>query len=316
MNSEILQKLKEITPEERRILDGISEIDRELYMESPSNTVNSKKLLSRGKLITVRPHTRFVRFPEHTHDYIEVIYMCQGSTVHIINGEKLVLKTGELLFLPPSSRQEILPAGKDDIAVNFIILPEFFDQSMQMLGDESTPLKTFIIDCLKNKSSDTAYLHFEVADVLPVQNLVENLLYTLINGAPNKRNINQSTMGLLILQLINCTDRLSYNNAEDELTLRVLRYVEDNYRSASLSELAHNLHYDISWLSREIKRRTGKNFTDLVQNKRLSQAAYLLKNTTVNIDEIALQVGYENISYFHRIFRKKYGVSPKKFRDK
>ncbi len=316
MNAEILRELRKITKEEKRILDGFSEIDRGLYMDSQSNTVNSKKLLSRGKLITVRPHTRFVHFPEHTHDYIEVIYMCQGQTTHIINGERLVLRAGELLFLPPSSRQEILPAGEDDIAVNFIILPEFFDQSMQMLGDESTPLKSFIIDCLKNGSSATAYLHFEVADILPVQNLVENLIYTLINGAPNKRKINQSTMGLLILQLLNCTDRLSYNNEEDELILQVLRYVEENYKSATLAELAESLHYDAAWLSREIKRRTGENFTSLLQNKRLSQATYLLGNTTIKVDDIAVQVGYENISYFHRIFQKKYGMSPKKYRDK
>ncbi len=315
MNQEILSALAKITAEEQRILDGNAEINRDLYMERHSDVINSKKLLAEGKLITVRPHTRFVRFPSHTHDYIEVIYMCKGSTTHIINGETLVLKEGELLFLPPSSRQEILPAKETDIAVNFIILPAFFDQSMQMLGEDSTPLKRFLIDSLKNNASGTAYLHFEVSDVLPVQNLVENLLYTLRNGAPNKRKINQATMSLLILQLLNFTDRLTYHNIEDDLMLQVFRYIELDYQNAHLRALAQKLHYDISFLSREIRRRTGETFTDLLQNKRLSQATYLLKNTNMNIDDIALQVGYENISYFHRLFQKRFGRSPKKFRD-
>ncbi len=314
MKQEILSALASISTEEQRILQGNAEIDRALYMEGASNVINSKKLLAEGKLITVRPHTRFIKFPEHTHDYIEVIYMCQGSTTHIINGETLVLREGELLFLPPSSRQAVMPAKEEDIAVNFIILPEFFDQSMQLLGEDTTPLKSFIIDSLKNSSANTAYLHFEVSDVLPVQNLVENLIYTLINGAPNKRKINQATMSLLILQLMNFTDRLTYHNVEDDLMLQVFRYIEAHYTGAELGALAQKLHYDVSWLSREIKRRTGKNFTDLLQNKRLSQASYLLKNTNMNIDDIALQVGYENISYFHRLFQKRYGMSPKKFR--
>ncbi len=314
MKQEILSALAKISAEEQSILDGKAEIDRDLYMESPSNVINSKKLLAEGKLITVRPHTRFIRFPIHTHDYIEVIYMCKGSTTHIINDEQLVLQEGELLFLPPSSRQEILPAKETDIAVNFIILPEFFDQSMQMLWEDSTPLKRFLIDSLKNGSATTSYLHFEVSDVLPVQNLVENLIYTLLNGAPNKRKINQATMSLLLLQLMNFTDRLTYHNAEDDLILQVFRYIEVDYQNAALRALAQKLHYDVSWLSREIRRRTGETFTDLLQNKRLSQATYLLKNTNMNIDDIALQIGYENISYFHRLFQKRYGMSPKKFR--
>ena len=52
-----------------------------------------------------------------------------------------------------------------------------------------------------------------------------------------------------------------------------------------------------------------------VQEKRLSQAAFLLKNTGRRISDISVAVGYENVSYFHRIFEKRYGMSPKKYRD-
>ena len=61
--------------------------------------IESEKLLEAGQLITVRPHTRFVHFPEHTHNFVEVIYMCQGETVHVVDGKEIVLKKGELLFL-------------------------------------------------------------------------------------------------------------------------------------------------------------------------------------------------------------------------
>ncbi len=315
MHKEILTILSRMTDEEKEILNNAKQINRDLYMLSELNVINSDKLLSEGKLITVRPHTRFVHFPEHTHDYIEVVYMCKGKTVHIIDKEPVELNQGELLFLSQNARQEILPASKDDIAINFIILPEFFDKTLTMLENEDTPLKRFITDCLINREANITYLHFKVADILPIQNLVENLIWTLINATANKRNINQTTMGLLILQLMNFTDRLAYTKPKDEIVLQTLSYIEEHYRCGSLTELAEELHYDFAWLSREIKSRTQKTYTQLVQEKRMSQAAYLLKNTEINIEEIALKIGYENISYFHRLFSKTYNMTPKKFRD-
>lgn len=314
LSETVLNALSAITEEEQTLLNGNANIDRSLYMDGGQDIISGKKLLLPTKLITVRPHTRFVHFPEHTHDYVEIVYMCQGSTTHIVNGVTVELMTGELLLLGQNALQEILPAGENDIAVNFIIRPEFFSATLSYLGDDETPLRKFIVDCLCGEN-ETGFLHFKVSDVLPVQNLVENLLWTLISDTPNKRGINQATMGLLFMQLLNHTDRLTVNNPEQETVLKVLRYVEEHYREGSLTEIAEVLHYDAAWLSREIKRRTGKNYTDLVQDKRLSQAMWLLKNTNKKVDDIAVAVGYENISYFHRLFAKRYGMSPKKMRD-
>lgn len=313
LNESILRALSAITGEERALLAGSADIDRSLYMEGCGDVVSGRKLLQPTKLITVRPHTRFVRFPEHTHDYVEIVYMCQGSTVHIVNGTRLELMAGELLLLGQNALQEILPAGEKDVAVNFIVRPEFFGATLSYLGDEETPLRRFIVDCLCGER-ETGFLHFKVADVLPVQNLVENLLWTLISDTPNKRGINQATMGLLFMQLLNHTDRLIVNDPEQETVLQVLRYVEEHYRDGSLTGIAAMLHYDPAWLSREIKRRTGKNYTELVQDKRMSQALWLLKNTEKRVDDIAVAVGYENVSYFHRLFAARYGMSPRQAR--
>jgi len=183
-----------------------------------------------------------------------------------------------------------------------------------MLDNDESPLKKFIVDCLRNRDSDTPYLHFEVSDILPIQNLVENLIWTLFNGVPNKRRINQTTMGLLFLQLLNYTDRLLYSDKQEELVLRTLKYIEEHYNDGSLGELAEILHYDFAWLSREIKRKMGKTYTELVQEKRLSQACYFLRNTDMSIDDISVRIGYDNVSYFHRIFKKTLGATPHRYR--
>ena len=316
MKQEIIADLSRITEEEQAILDGKTEVEKERYSSGQKFVMDAGKLLKRGKLIDIRPHTRFIRFPAHSHNYVEMIYMCQGSTVHTINGDRIELKTGELLILNQNAVQKIEPAGRDDIAVNFLILPEFFDQTLRMIGAEENQLKDFIVGCLKSGEVPLCYLHYRIADVLPVQNLIENLVWTLLHHQSNKRSINQITMGLLFLQLMNYTERVQVGEQyfEQEMLLGVYRYIEEHYREGSLSELAEELHYDFYTLSRLIRRLTGKNYTELVQNKRLTQAAYLLETTGLSVADISERVGYENMSYFHRIFKERYGISPKKYR--
>lgn len=314
INSKLLDKLKVITDEEQKILSGKMDIERSIYMQTSLNVVSSQKLLEAGKLITIRPHTRFIRFPEHSHDFVEMVYMCSGQTTHIVNGKKVTLKEGELLILCQSAVQEILPAKADDIAVNFIVVPSFFDDVLRIIDEENTPLTEFLVDTIKGNNSETGYLHFKVSEVLPIQNLIENLTYNLLHKVSNKRNINQKTMALLFLQLINHTDKLeSYE--KDETIVKVLRYIEDNYKDGSLSKLAEILYCDTCYLSREIKRKTGKNYVELLREKRLSQACFYLKNTKMSIEDIIYSVGYQNISYFYRVFEEKYGLSPRKYRN-
>lgn len=315
MDPILYEKLCVITAEEQEILDGRRDIDRDIYMQEQGSTINSEKLLSSGKLITIRPHTRFIHFPEHTHDYVEVVYMYSGETTHIVNGKEIKLKQGDLLFLNQSVTHQVCQAGEKDIAVNLIVLPAFFSTPLSMIGEESTPLRKFLIDCLCGETSGVGYLYFGVSEVKPIQNLLENLLWILIQETPNKRKISQMTMTLVLMQLLAHTEALSTADPEDTIAWQVLRYIEENYMAGSFADLVDQLHYDPSWLSREIKRKTGKTYTQLVQEKRLAQAAFLLRSTDRNVADIALAVGYENISYFHRIFTTTYGKSPKHYRD-
>lgn len=319
MDRSLYEELKKITPEEEQILRGNTRVDRALYTTGDSGggirVVEAQRLLEAGKLIELRKHTRFIHFPRHTHDYVEMIYMCSGSTRQRVNDHDVVLSAGELLLLNQKAEHEIFPAGEDDIAVNFIILPEFFDQVLRMMTDEENALRDFVIDCLRSDCAGSGYLHFKVAQILPVQNLVENLIWSIHNRQPNRRSMNQFTMGLLFLQLMNHMDRMETDAVgEEQLVISVLRYIEDHYRDGELTELAQLLHYDISWLSREIRQKTGRTYTELVQEKRLNQAAYLLTHTAMSVMDVGMAVGYENQSYFHRIFQKHFGMTPRNYR--
>lgn len=319
MNQGLYEYFSRISEEEHAILDGNRAVQKQIYTSKKDFVIDSKKLLKKGKLIDVRHHTRFVHFPSHRHNYVEIIYMYHGSTTHILgNGEKVILEQGDLLFLNQNAEHEILPAGAEDIAVNFIVQPEFFDMAFKMMEDESL-LRDFLIDILTTKSDRSIYLYFQARDELTVQNLMENMLWVNVHEQENRRNINQITMGLLFLHLVNLNDKIRYGSSnpyEQQSIARILFYIETNYRTATLDELCGEFHQTPSQLSKFIKRNTGHTFKELLQTKRLNQAAFLLSTTKLSIADIIVAIGYDNTSYFYRVFQKKFGETPKDYRRK
>ena len=68
-----------ISEEEKKYRAGQGMVERQLYARESIGEIDRELLLKRGRLITVRPHSRFVDFPEHRHNYVEIMYVVQGK---------------------------------------------------------------------------------------------------------------------------------------------------------------------------------------------------------------------------------------------
>lgn len=317
MQDRLIRLLGRVTDEERLILED-RKVDRSVYTDRGDFTVDAAKMLERGKLIALRPHTRFIDFPRHSHNYIEIMYTCRGSVTHVINGESVAeVRQGELLFLSCNAYHEIRRADMEDIAVNFIVLPQFFDTAYDMMKGDNI-LSRFLTENLCGAGGRISHLHFHVADLLPVQNLVENMVCDMTGDTPNLQNISRITMGLLFLQLLGHTERLephSHPDHDSRLVIAALREVEENYPDASLTQLACQLNQSVFVLSRLIRQATGRTFIQLLQQKRFSRAAQLLETSRLSVADISAAIGYDNTSYFHRKFLELYGMSPARYRE-
>lgn len=318
MTDRIIEYLSTITDEEKRILKENADINQADYTSSIDFVVDNKKLLQKGQLIEIRPHTRFAHFPRHSHNYVEMVYMCQGSTTHIINGrERITLAAGDILFMNQHATHEILPASETDLAVNFIILPEFFDRSLSMIEQDNV-VRHFLISALTGEMSSVNHLYFKTSDIVPIHNLIENMLVTLIDKKPGTYNINTVTMGLLLMNLsVFCeTIDIDASDYEKNLVLRILKIIETNYSTTSLNEISGDFKLPEYYLSRLLKKYTGHNFKELLKQQKLQQAVYLLDNSSLSVDRIMEKLGYNNSSYFYRAFKEKYSVSPADYRKK
>lgn len=319
MQKEILDWLKNIREEEQDILDGGKNYRERFFGDGKSGCmVDIRKMMEPKSLISVRPHIRFMDFPEHTHNYVEVMYVCQGSISHIINGKEIRMHTGELLFLNQYAKHQIRKSSVDDIAVNLIIRPDFFDLPLEML-EKNNSVADFLVDILRKDAYGPQYLYFKVGEVLQIQNLMENIILSLLKKEEHENTINKITMGLIFSYLVQNVDCLATklpHNYKELIHERTMRYIELHYKNATLGELAGELSMTIYTLSRTIKQEFGHTFKEMLQEKRMHQAAKLLQDTDLVVNDIVAAVGYENNSYFYRKFREKYGTTPDQYRKR
>lgn len=110
MNKELLKHLEKITEEEKALLHGQPSIQKGIYTSKKDFVVDNERLLAKGRLIEIRPHTRFAHFPKHRHNYVEMVYILRLSIFQIQLHVQLVqpcgflvqflfLKKGFLIFL-------------------------------------------------------------------------------------------------------------------------------------------------------------------------------------------------------------------------
>jgi AraC-like DNA-binding protein len=111
----------------------------------------------------------------------------------------------------------------------------------------------------------------------------------------------------------NYTETFSYNSRRVTI---IMDYLNKNFeKNISLNEASKLVDMTEVAFSRFFKLRTGKTFVDTLSEVRLGQASRLLIETTQSIHEIAYKCGFNNMSNFNRIFRKKKVCTPKEFRQ-
>lgn len=314
MESFLLEKISMVSDEENAILSGL-DIDRTLYTGARDFVVNADKLLKGGRSISVRTHTRFTEFPEHKHNYLEMMIVLSGSITHVIAGETVTLTKGDILILNKHVSHSIKRAGALDIGVNIIISDSFVESLSEDLAD------TVFSEMAEQNSKlggSGIYLCFGSDGNTQIENIIENLLFELIEYSADDRILRYTT-ALLFDYLSRKSKKLLKlaSRIPDKNGLRrreILSYIQSNYKAATLTELSKRMYLTAPYLSKMINDVFGKGFKELLFEERMRRAVDLITKSNIPIGNIIESVGYENESYFHKEFKKHTGMTPLKMR--
>lgn len=309
MDERLLSLVAAQSDEERRILGG-EELDRKIYTVGAEFVIGGARLRGGRGALGVRTHTRYVDFPRHRHDYVEMMIVLSGSITHDLDGESVTLGEGEILILNKHIYHSVRRADSSDVGVNVIMSDELASSlAHELSGTVFNAL--FRENC--REGGAPMFLHLSTGGRKSLENLVENLIFEL-TAEPPEAQIMERTVTLLLACLSRDGSLLlggSVSRApEAKRTQQILSYVKNNYRTATLGDLCDRLYLSVPYLSRLIREKFGKSFKELVVEARMDRASELILNTGMPIGDIIRAVGYENESYFHRVFRERFGKTP------
>ncbi|MFB9143510.1 helix-turn-helix domain-containing protein [Vibrio artabrorum] len=311
---DFMEKMRSTTIEEQAIINEVSGIDNSIFTDRYRNIISFDKVCPKGKMISIRKHTRFIHYPEHSHDYVEICYVLSGRSLQVVENEEVELQTGDLLFLGPGVTHEIYPTGDKDILINFIIHKKFFSYIFEFIS-ENCSLSNFFTDVVFKKSSTSALI-FSTKGNNRLETLLNEMLSELDGDEPLTEPRVKFLLGILVLDLtLEKPQRIEKVTYDQGVLCKVITYMEKNLRCANLNEISDQLKMKNYNLSKLIKKESGVTFNNLLREIRFNKFCDIIKIKNISINDLAIEVGFSNTSDFYKKFKAKFGVSPREYRN-
>lgn len=292
-----------------RIVDG----KHVLYMNFDEFT----DIQSTGALLYAKKHSRFQHFPAHCHNNIEINYMYSGQCTQIINGTKYTISEGQTVFLNQDTIHQIEPLSENDILIDLNIETDYLNSNFFNRFSSESIVTNFFLDSLSKGVTHSNFIIFNSQFSERLRLFIIEFMCEWYSPSLVSVDIKNSLLTLILTELINVykkdlsTDK---NYHKKNNIIPILHYIEANYKTTSLTETAAFFNMNPNYLSNLLKKHTGSSYKELLQQQRINNAKYLLKNSTLSITEIADYVGYQNISFFYKLFKEYVGCLPGEFR--
>jgi len=250
-----------------------------------------------------------VEYPHRHDNFFEILLISKGSGYYTIDFEKYPMAPGYMFFVSPGQVHSIT-FSEDISGYIFLFTSEFFH-----LKNPEKKLSHFPFFQSQGNNKPLLFLKNTYA----IQVLFQLACKEAEDGNENEEIVH-SILALLLQLAKKDYPASKQENTRKKGYLLVKKFrelVEQNFSNMhSVKEYANLLAVSANHLNETVKQITGKTAKEQILNRILLESKRLLVHTDLNISEIAYTLNFEDQSYFSRLFKKNYQLSPKDFRQK
>ena len=134
-------------------------------------------------------------------------------------------------------------------------------------------------------------------------------------GAGTDEDIIKASIHALVVAVNKLPQLQDDENVKDDRLITMLNYIQSNYQTVTLEDMANEVHLSTPYISKYIKDKSGKTFGEHVTQTRLKRAKTLLKNGNMTVENISYAIGYPNAEHFIRLFKKTFNMTPIQYRN-
>lgn len=252
----------------------------------------------------------------HTHDYIELMYVLQGSAAHILDGVSTTISKGDYLIVDYGVYHQYTPIGdKPFIVLNCLFSPRLFDRALtnRFHLQDITDSSAFNVHFYFLKDRPNKFIYHDT------DGHVKTTLEYLVNEYNRKdlgyKEIIRCHLTLLLLEMMRTVKLPDVESDGNDIVSHITNYTKQHFaEKLTLEGITQDFHYSLPYISHMFKKQTGLTFRDFLQQIRIKESCRLLATTQEPVSSIIEAVGYTDFKAFNTIFKRQTGMTPSQFR--
>ncbi|MEX1119842.1 MAG: AraC family transcriptional regulator [Terrimicrobiaceae bacterium] len=239
----------------------------------------------------------------HGHDFAEVFWVEEGRGIHHLNGRRIEIQAGDLVFIRPSDKHGLLTINGGVFRLCNVAFPRsvptrlcrtyFPDEAGWFWAQDSSP-HSIAMDAEQREAlqAECDWLRGAPRDLLSLDNFLLNL-FRLLGRA-----------------------HAPHDNRPDWLDAAMRGFGSAEHLADGVQRFFRMAGRCPEHVARTMQRHCGTTPTAWVNARRVEYAARLLESTMLPVTEVAFRCGFENLAYFHRLFRASHGTTPRSYRTR
>jgi len=221
-------------------------------------------------------------------DFYDLTFVLGGSMTYSANGKTYVLRKNDAIFLKPGTIRGRLSGNETVkyVSFNFHIFPQTV-----------LPFDIYIPNCI---SSDIKKLlsAFPQSHISPYYHSSEKIA---------------NILNYILFEFLDMTSQ-TYKN---EHVLKIIRYIGEHItEKMTLETISRQINLTKEYTSHIFKKETNKSLTDYINERKMFFAKELIQSHELSLVDVASTLGYENYTYFSRLFKKYFDVTPISLKNK